>query len=638
MSARTILLFALACAAAGCARDARAPDPAPLAAKAARTYTPEQFYATVSYGGASFSADETRILTSSDTSGVFNVYAQPVAGGPPEQLTHSTTDSTFAVSWFPQDDRFLYTADQGGNELDHLYVMAQDGTATDLTPGANLKAEFMGWSGDRRSFYVETNERDPKAFDVYRYATSDYARERIFENDGRFYPAAVSRDGRLLALIEAISNTRTDVWIRDLASGAMTRATPEADVAHRFLTFTPDSRALYYTTHASGEFDEAWSYDIANGERSPQIRAEWDVLYVGFSERGRYRVSALNADADTVVDLVDTTTGESVAIPGIPKGDLRGVAIARSESQLAFYLTSDTSPANLYTHRIGEGSAHRLTSSLSPEIDEADLVESTVVRFPSFDGLQIPAVLWQPKAAEAKAKAPALVFVHGGPGGQTRRGWSADVQALVNHGYAVLGINNRGSSGYGKTFFHLDDRRHGAVDLDDCVFGKRYLASLDWVDADRIGIMGGSYGGYMVAAALAFRPQEFAVGVDIFGVTNWVRTLESVPPWWGAQRAALYDELGDPAIDRERLTRISPLFHAQNIVRPLLVVQGKNDPRVLQAESDELVAAARANGVPVEYVVFDDEGHGFTKKKNRIVALSRYLDFLGRYLKAGVGA
>jgi dipeptidyl aminopeptidase/acylaminoacyl peptidase len=260
------------------------------------------------------------------------------------------------------------------------------------------------------------------------------------------------------------------------------------------------------------------------------------------------------------------------------------------------------------------------------------------VRFSSFDGLQIPAVLWKPKAAEAKAKAPALVFVHGGPGGQTRRGWSADVQALVNHGYAVLGINNRGSSGYGKTFFHLDDRRHGEVDLDDCVFGKRYLASLDWVDADRIGIMGGSYGGYMVAAALAFRPQEFAVGVDIFGVTNWVRTLESVPPWWGAQRAALYDELGDPAVDRERLTRISPLFHAQNIVRPLLVVQGKNDPRVLQAESDELVAAARANGVPVEYVVFDDEGHGFTKKKNRIVALSRYLDFLGRYLKAGVGA
>lgn len=199
-------------------------------------------------------------------------------------------------------------------------------------------------------------------------------------------------------------------------------------------------------------------------------------------------------------------------------------------------------------------------------------------------------------------------------------------------GYAVLGINNRGSSGYGKTFFHADDLRHGDVDLQDCVYGRRYLAALSWVAPDRIGIMGGSYGGYMVAAALAFVPTEFAVGVDVFGVTNWVRTLESIPPWWGAQRASLYAELGDPATDLDRLTAISPLFHARNIVRPLFVIQGKNDPRVLQVESDELVAAARANGGPVDYVVFDDEGHGFTKKKNCIVALGKYLEFLNRHL------
>jgi dipeptidyl aminopeptidase/acylaminoacyl peptidase len=225
------------------------------------------------------------------------------------------------------------------------------------------------------------------------------------------------------------------------------------------------------------------------------------------------------------------------------------------------------------------------------------------------------------------------VLVHGGPGGQSRRGYSAMVQHLVNHGYAVLAANNRGSSGYGKTFYNMDNRRHGEVDLDDIVYARRYLETLDWVDGERVGIMGGSYGGYMVAAALAFRPDAFDVGVDIFGVTNWVRTLNSIPPWWESFKEALYDEMGDPATDEERHRRISPLFHASNIRKPLLVVQGANDPRVLQVESDELVAAVRANNVPVEYIVFPDEGHGFLRKENRIAAQEAYLRFLDQYLR-----
>ena len=247
--------------------------------------------------------------------------------------------------------------------------------------------------------------------------------------------------------------------------------------------------------------------------------------------------------------------------------------------------------------------------------------------------MDIPAVLYRPKSASADKPVPALVWVHGGPGGQSRTGYSATQQHLVNHGYALLAANNRGSSGYGKTFFHLDDRRHGEEDLQDIVYGRKYLESLDWVDSQRIGIIGGSYGGYMVAAALAFEPEEFDVGVNIFGVTNWVRTLESIPPWWESFKESLYDEMGDPAVDAERHRRISPLFHADNIVKPMLVVQGANDPRVLQVESDELVAAVQANEVPVEYLVFPDEGHGFVKRVNRIAASEAYVKFLDKHLK-----
>jgi dipeptidyl aminopeptidase/acylaminoacyl peptidase len=283
---------------------------------------------------------------------------------------------------------------------------------------------------------------------------------------------------------------------------------------------------------------------------------------------------------------------------------------------------------------LATGEAKRLTTALNPAIDETQLVEATVVRYPSFDGLEIPSILYKPKGASAANPAPALVYVHGGPGGQTRRGYSAQIQHLVNHGYAVLGANNRGSSGYGKTFFHMDDRKHGEVDLQDIVRGRAYLETLDWVDKGHIGVMGGSYGGYMVAAALAFEPDAFDVGVNIFGVTNWSRTLASIPAWWGAQRKSLYDEMGDPATDAERHQRISPLFHAANIKKPLLVVQGANDPRVLQVESDELVAAVKANNVPVEYVIFPDEGHGFQRKENRITASDAFVAFLDTYLKA----
>ncbi len=304
-----------------------------------------------------------------------------------------------------------------------------------------------------------------------------------------------------------------------------------------------------------------------------------------------------------------------------------------SEKSVAFYVSSNRSPANLYVHTFGTRDAKRLTDTLNKEVEPADLVDSQVVRFKARDGMEIPSIFYKPHQATPDRKAPALVYVHGGPGGQTMRGYSPTVQFLVNHGYVVLGINNRGSSGYGKTFFAADDRRHGKEPLWDCVDGKQYLASLPYVDPKRIGIMGGSYGGYMVLAALAFQPDVFGVGIDLFGVSNWLRTLESIPPWWEAERQALYAEIGDPVKDKALLQEVSPLFHADAIRKPLMVLQGVNDPRVLKAESDEIVGAVKKNNVPVDYVLFPDEGHGFTKKKNQIEGYGKVLAFLDKYLK-----
>ena len=320
-------------------------------------------------------------------------------------------------------------------------------------------------------------------------------------------------------------------------------------------------------------------------------------------------------------------------MPKLPAGDVTTVRFADGETRLAFYVNGDRSPSNLYVYEFAANAPVRLTDSLTKDIDPDDLVDSEVVRFKSFDGMVIPSIYYKPLQATAQTRVPALVWVHGGPGGQTRKGYSATIQYLVNHGYAVLGINNRGSSGYGKSFYVADDQRHGKEPLRDCVEGKKYLARLPYVDAGRIGIIGGSYGGYMVLAALAFQPDEFAVGVDIFGVSNWLRTLQSIPKWWESQRLALYKEIGDPEKDEAMLREISPVFHADKIRRPLLVLQGANDPRVIKPESDDIVAAVKRNGVPVEYIVFPDEGHGFTKKKNQIEGYGAILKFLDKYLK-----
>jgi dipeptidyl aminopeptidase/acylaminoacyl peptidase len=639
----TLVTVAASASLAGCgpaensAGTSAAADDAAATAAPAR-YDAEAFFATTSYflaGGHAWSPDDGALLVSSDETGIFNAYALAAADGAAKPLTTSTTDSTFAVSWFPDDARVLFTADQGGNELDHLYVREVDGQTRDLTPGEKVKASFAGWSEDGEHFYVETNERDPAAFDLYRYAADDYARTLVFQNDDALAIAAVSPDGSTIAMVKPRTSADSDIYILDTRTAD---AEPElitahqGNVSHGVHEFTPDSKKLVYSTDEHGEFQQAWVYDLGTGEKEPLVSADWDVLFVSYSDSGRYRVSGTNADARTAITILDTKSGEEVELDSLPPGDLAQIRFSRDESRLALMVSSDTSPADVYTVDLAASDSKRLTTALNPEIDEADLVASRVVRYESFDGLEIPAIQYRPQGASPSNKVPALVWVHGGPGGQSRTGYSATIQHLVNHGYAVLAANNRGSSGYGKTFFHMDDRQHGEVDLQDIVHAKRYLASLDWVDGERIGIIGGSYGGYMVGAALAFEPEVFDVGINIFGVMNWVRTLESIPPWWESFKEALYDEMGDPATDAERHRRISPLFHARNITAPLLVVQGANDPRVLQVESDEIVEAVRANDVPVEYVLFPDEGHGFTKRENRIKASEAYIQFLQQHL------
>ncbi len=609
----------------------------PSIAETMQTYTIEQMMDNEAIGGGSFSPDKSKLLISSNRSGIYNMYTVPVTGGKVEPLTKSDSTSIFAISYFPNDERMLFRMDGNGDEIYHIYVRDTDGSLTDLTPQEGARANFYGWTKDKKSFLFASNKRDARYTDLYEMDLETFTSKMLYKNDGGYFLGGLSDDKKYLPLIKPINTNDADLFLYNMENESMVKINYNQS-ANSPEDFSPDGTSLYYTTDDGSEFAQLMKYDITNKSKERVMTRSWDISGSYFTEKGTYQITYINEDAKNTIEIRAVATDKNIPLPTTAGMDISNVSFSDDETLMTFYAGGSHTPSNLFVYNLETGEQTQLTNVLNHEIEAQDLVNAEVIRYKSFDGLEIPAIYYKPHQATAENKVPALVWVHGGPGGQSRQRFSSFIQYLVNHGYAVLAVNNRGSSGYGKTFYQMDDLNHGDKDLKDCVEGKNWLASQPEIDGTKIGIIGGSYGGYMTMAALTYTPEEFDVGVNLFGVTNWIRTLRSIPSWWEAQKEALYLELGDPnSADSVRLRAISPLFHTDKVTKPLIVLQGSKDPRVLQVESDEIVAGVKKNGVPVEYVLFEDEGHGFVKKENQIEAYSRVLEFLNIYLKGDKG-
>ncbi len=597
-----------------------------------KTYSIEQFMGNENAFANGFSPDKSKVLITSNRSGVFNMYSVPTEGGDFMPITQSDSASVYGISYFPNDDRILFRMDGNGDEIFKIFVKDSTGIQR-LTPEQNVRALFQGWAKDGKSFYYNSNERNPQMMDVYEMDIATFKPKLLLKNDDAMDFGGISADKNYMLLSKAVNTNDSDLFLLNLKTNQKTKIN-ETLSKNSPQDFSPDGKSFYYTTDADGEFSYLMKYNIEDGSKEKVLEKDWDIIAFYFTHNGKYQVMFTNEDAKTEMYVTEVATGKELNFPEIDGQEISAASFSRDETMALLTVGSSQLPTNTYSYTIATGEYHKLTDVLNEEINPDDLVKAEVVRFKSFDGLEIPAVYYQPKQASSNNKMPALVWVHGGPGGQSRQSFSSLIQYLVNHGYAILAVNNRGSSGYGKSFFQMDDQNHGDKDLKDCIAGKDWLASQDVIDKDKIGIIGGSYGGYMTMAALTYAPDEFQVGVNIFGVTNWIRTLKSIPPWWASFKDALYTEMGDPnTADSVRLKQISPLFHTENVTKPLMVLQGAQDPRVLKIESDEIVEGVKKNGVPVEYVVFEDEGHGFVKKENEIEAYGRILKFLDHYLK-----
>lgn len=598
------------------------------------TYSIAQFMDNETVFGNSFSPDNSKLLVTSNRSGIFNIYTVPVTGGEFKSITNSDSSSVYGISFFPEDERILFRMDDNGDEIYKIYVKNGDSIHR-LTPAKNARALFYTWANDDKSFYYASNQRDNRFMDLYKMDIKTFTPKLVYENNEGYEISAISNEGNYLTLSKALNTNDSDLYLYNLKDEELTKINQEQS-ANAAQDFSEDDKFLYYTTDSGSEFSYLMKYDISNKTSEKVLEKEWDIMGMGFSKNGKYRIIYVNEDAANIVEVQNTETGKNLELPDFENEFITGLEFSRDEKMAVLNVGGSHTPTNLYVFNLETKEVTKLTDVLNEEIAQEDLVEAEIIRYESFDGLEIPAVYYKPLNASEENKVPALVWVHGGPGGQSRQNFNSFIQYLVNHGYAVLAVNNRGSSGYGKTFYQMDDQKHGEEDLKDVIEGKNWLAQQKDIDGEKIGIIGGSYGGFMTMAALTFAPDEFDAGVNLFGVTNWIRTLKSIPPWWESFKDALYLEMGDPySQDSIRLKKISPLFHTENVTKPLLVLQGSQDPRVLKVESDEIVEGVQKSGVPVEYVLFEDEGHGFVKKENQIEAYERTLQFLDKYLKEG---
>tara|TARA_B100000945_G_C20418960_1_gene616690 strand:+ start:1280 stop:3148 length:1869 start_codon:yes stop_codon:yes gene_type:complete len=581
--------------------------------------------------GGYFSKDANKLLYSSDKSGIFNVYEMDLTSNKETQITNSKLESYFAISYSPLTNEIIYGADSGGDENFHLFLI-REGQSIDLTPGENTKASFFGWSKNEKEMYFLSNSRDSKFFDVYKMNMEDLKTKMIFKNDQGYTYYPISNNDKYLILNLNPSREIDKLYMYELKTKKIKEiSNQEANFWGQ--GFDKTDQNYYYSTNYDSEFLYLMSYNIKSEKRSLVFKTNWDVTRSSFSKNDKYRVVTVNQDAQNKLIVNRTEDDFTINFKGFDKMNINSILFSDDEKMARISAGASNSPGDIFTYNMESEELKQITSNLNPEINPSNLIHGEVIRYNSFDELEIPAILYKPKLASKKNKVPALVWVHGGPGGQSRIGYRPLIQYLVNHGYAILAVNNRGSSGYGKTFYELDDKNHGDKDLKDCIWGKYWLKKQDYIKSENIGIIGGSYGGYITMAAMTFEPDAFNVGVNIYGVTNWIRTLRSIPPYWESSRKSLYKELGDPySKDSIRLYEISPLFHAKNIKNPIMVLQGANDPRVLQIESDEIVKEARNSGAYVEYLLFDDEGHGFIKKENQIEGYRKILNFLNNYL------
>jgi dipeptidyl aminopeptidase/acylaminoacyl peptidase len=598
----------------------------------------EQFFAVRRFSSVlTFSEDGAHVLFASNISGQFNLWRIPVEGGWPDQLTSFTDETVRGVGVSPRDGTVLLSADHDGDEFHQLYVIeGGKGWPEQLTNEPQVQHFVAGsaWSPDGTKFAYAANSRNPTDMECWVRDVETGDAQPVF-GEGKFsFPGRFSPDGSKLLALDFRNNSDVSIHLVDLDGGGVRELTPHEDEALYFPgPWARDGSGFYLVTDEGSEFRGLAFFNVESNSFDWVEEPTADVDDVALSDDGRVLAWLVNEQGYDLLRLRDLETGQDLPAPELPGGarpHLTGaeppLALSPDGSHAALIVSSPRRPPEAWVVETSSGRTRPVTDSRLGGLKEDDLVEILLVSFPTFDGREIPAWLYRPNV---DGKAPVVLSIHGGPEAQERPVYQPLYQYLLSRGIGVLATNIRGSTGYGKSYQRLVQRDWGGGDMQDWEHAAKWLQQQDWVDAERIGVFGGSYGGFAVLTCVTRLPAYWAAAVDIFGPSNLVTFAKAVPPTW---RRFIARFVGDPETEADFLMERSPITYVENVKAPLLVIQGATDPRVVKGESDQMVEKLRGLGRDVEYVVFDDEGHGFTKRPNELKAYRLAAEWLEQHL------
>ncbi|HUT18143.1 MAG TPA: S9 family peptidase [Anaerolineae bacterium] len=563
----------------------------------------------------------------------------------PDQLTFGG-DRVLDVHYSPAtgDGRLIFSRDVGGNENAQLYLLPADGSGESLlTAGYESAMHTFGeWSGDGQRILFAANRRDAGLFDLYVQALDGEA-QMVWKNETPGYLVNVhfSPHGQRAALTRMQSSFHHELFEVDLASGTARKLlATEEDVRYLECEYATDGRSLYLNTDLGADYLHVARLDLASGELETLAAPDWDCEAMCLTPDGRRLAYAVNVDGARRLHVLDLVTGATREGP--PVADVPGLladgrlAFSPEGRRVAFSFTTATHTADVHVWDVESDAIRPVTRSSHGGIPRNAFVAPELVRYPTFDRdedgevRQIPAWFYVPREAQ-QPPYPVVVLVHGGPEGQYSPGFHPVIQYLLASGYAILAPNVRGSTGYGKAYSHLDDVEKRMDSVADLAYAAYWLRDQPDIDGERSVVYGGSYGGFMVLSALTAYPDLWRAGVDIVGISNLVTFLENTSDYRRAHREAEYGSL---VRDRAFLEGIAPINHIDRFRAPLMVIHGANDPRVPLSEAEQLVDALETRGIPVEFLVFADEGHGLVKLQNKLVAYPAIVAFLERYVLA----
>lgn len=626
----------------------------------AQNYTIQQYLNIKSAGGPTLSPDAKQMAYLTNVTGTSQIWMIDLPAGTPKQITNYDDNIGF-VRWLPDGSGLVFGKARGGDENTQFFWMKTDGTGVrELTSDPKVRHNFAEISSDGKTLYYASNKRNRTFFDVYSMDIATGKEELLYQYDGNINIAAVNDAGTkfVLARDGIEKSLDNDLFMVDVATKKETHLTPHKD-ASEFgdVAFLADSIVL--TTNDNREFSglaqmlkkNAAGDDWSEANREVKIIEDqkWDIGSVAMNDYPSVMAYTVNRDGFSELyirkietsgkPLISTISAKAEMVKLPAQGIVGGLTFSKDQSKLAFTFNSATQNGNIWLYDLKSNVLRQITKSDRSGIGQDSFRAPELIRFKSFDGRDIPAWFYMPVGfgdtafaggTKMTLKRPVIISVHGGPEGQERPVFNGLYQYYLSRGYAILATNVRGSTGYGKTYTHLDDVEKREDSVKDLAAAHDWLVNDGSVDPKRIAVMGGSYGGYMTMAAITLYPDLWAAAVGTVAITNWETFLTNTSGYRRRQREVEYGRLDK---DIDFLRRISPIRKIDRIKTPLFVISGKNDPRVPYTEGEQMVSALKGRGAVVEYKLYDDEGHGISKLKNRLDLYPRVADFLDKYMK-----